>query len=106
MNIKVSALCKSEATVLALNAAASSQAGVLLSAQTGSPQSVAGVLRREQPDVMLLDFPNTDELAMQQVESALIKAPATHMVLVSPDRSVEFRCAPCAPVCARCCPHR
>ncbi len=90
MNIKVSALCNSEATVAALNAAASNRSGVLLSAQTGSPQSVAGVLRREQPDVMLLDFPNTDELAMQQVESALLKAPATHMVLVSPDRSVEF----------------
>lgn len=90
MNFKVSALCNSEGTVAALNAAAANLAGVVLSAQMGSPQTVASVLRREQPDVMLLDFPSTDEFAVQQVESALLKAPATHMVLICPDRSVEF----------------
>lgn len=90
MNIKVSALCSSESTVSALTAAAHSHAELVLSAQLGSPQTLAGVLRREQPDVMLLDFPSADENAMQQVESALMKAPATHMVLVCPDRSVEF----------------
>ena len=90
MTIKVSAICSSEATVTALNAAASSLSGVVVSAQSGSAQTVAGVLRREMPDVVLLDLPVADEQALQQLDSALRKAPGTHMVLVSPDRSVEF----------------
>lgn len=90
MTIKVSAICSSEAIRAALNAPDSTRTGVVFAAHTGSAQTLASVLRREQPDVLLLDFPVADEQAMEQIELALIKAPGTHLVLVSADRSVEF----------------
>ena len=90
MTLKVSAICNSEAMVATLKAPEAAPADVRVAAQLGSAQHVAGVLHRDQPDVLLLDFAVVNEMAMQQVESALMKAPRTHMVLVSPDRSVEF----------------
>ncbi len=90
MPLKVSAICNAEATVALLNAAAFSRERVLLSVQTGSAVALDSVLQRDQPHVVLLDFPASDELAMQQIESALMRAPGTHMVLISPDHSVEF----------------
>ncbi|MDO8769809.1 MAG: AAA family ATPase [Burkholderiaceae bacterium] len=90
MTIKVSAICTSEATLAALNVPDPARTGVAFTAHTGSVQTLSSVLRRDQPDVVLLDLPVADEQAMEQIESALMKAPGTHMVLVSPDRSVEF----------------
>lgn len=91
MTVKVSALCSTEATLKALGEPDPKlRAGVVFTAHVGSAQSLGNVLRREQPDVVLLDFPAADESAMEQIEAALIKAPGTHMVLVSADRSVEF----------------
>lgn len=90
MTIKVSAICTSEATLAALNAPDPTRTGVVFVAHTGSVQTLASVLRKDQPDVVLLDLPVSDEQAMEQIEAALMKAPGTHMVLVSPDRSVEF----------------
>ena len=90
MTIKVSAICSSEATLAALNAPDPTRTGVVFTAHTGSVQTLVSVLRRDQPDVMLLELPLADEQAMEQIEAALMTAPATHMVLVSPDRSVEF----------------
>lgn len=90
MTIKVSAICTSEATLAALNAPDPTRTGVVFTAHTGSVQTLASVLRKDQPDVVLLDLPVSDEQAMEQIEAALMKAPGTHMVLVSPDRSVEF----------------
>lgn len=90
MTIKVSAICSSEETLAALNVPDPKRTEVVFSAHTGSAETLASVLRRDQPDVVLLDFPFADEAAMEQIEAALIKVPGTHMVLVSPDRSVEF----------------
>src|SRR5450830_923915 len=90
MTIKVSAICTSEATLAALNVPDPTRTGVVFVAHTGSVQTLASVLRKDQPDVVLLDLPVSDEPAMEQIEAALMKAPGTHMVLVSPDRSVEF----------------
>lgn len=91
MTVKVSALCSSEATLKALGEPDPKlRAGVVFTAHVGSAQSLSNLLRREQPDVILLDFPAADESAMEHIEVALIKAPGTHMVLVSADRSVEF----------------
>ena len=91
MTVKVSALCSSEATLKALGEPDPKlRAGVVFTAHVGTAQSLSNLLRREQPDVVLLDFPAADESAMEQIEAALIKAPGTHMVLVSADRSVEF----------------
>jgi pilus assembly protein CpaE len=90
MTIKVSVICSSGTTISAIKGSDPAPTGVVVTMQTGSPQTVAGVLRREMPDVVLLDLPVADEQAMQQIEVALRKAPGTHMALVSLDRSVEF----------------
>ncbi len=90
MSIKVSAICHSEATLAALNAPDPARTGVVFAAHIGSAQTLASVLRRDQPDVVLMDFPVADEQAMELIEVALTKAPGTHLVLVSPDRSVEL----------------
>ena len=90
MTVKVSAICNSESVRLALSAIGPAQTGAVVTAQTGSAQTLNSVLLRERPDVVLLDFPVADEEAMEQVEAALTRAPGTHMVLVSPDRSIEF----------------
>jgi len=90
MTIKVSVICSSDTMVAALNAGGPAPTGVTVTMQVGSAQTVASVLRREMPDVILLDFPFADATAMEQIEAALMKAPGTHLVLVSPDRSAEF----------------
>lgn len=90
MSIKVSAICTAEATLAALDLPDPARTGVVFAGHTGSAQTLASVLRKDQPDVVLLDFPAADEQAMELIEAALMKAPGTHMVLVSPDRSVEF----------------
>ncbi len=90
MTIKVSAICCSEADLAALKAPDPAGASLVFSAHAGSVETVAGVLQREQPDVLMLELSAPDELAMAAIELALVKAPGTHMVLVSPDRSVEF----------------
>jgi pilus assembly protein CpaE len=90
MNIKVSAICSTEATQAALTMPDLSRSDVIFTVQNGSAQTLANVIRKDQSDVVLLDFPVADESAMEQIELALMKAPGTHLVLVSPDRSVEF----------------
>jgi pilus assembly protein CpaE len=90
MTIKVSTICSSAADLAALTARDSDAIGLVYSAQMGSAETVADVLNKERPDVLLLDLPIPDEQAMAKIELALVDAPATHMVLVSPDRSVEF----------------
>lgn len=90
MTLKISAICRSEEMLATLDGPLLKAGGIQLSTQVGSAQALAGVLRRDQPDVVLLDLPAADEAVMEQIEAALVKAPATHMVLVSGDRSVEF----------------
>lgn len=90
MTIKVSAICTTAGTRSALDAADAASMGAVLTAHTGSAQTLISVLRQDQPDVLLLDLPLADEAAMAQVEAALVQAPGTHLVLVSPDTSMEF----------------
>ncbi len=89
MTIKVSAICTSAEDLAALSRPAVG-AGAVFSAHLGSVQSLDEVLTSDQPDVLIIDVPVPDEPAMKQIESALAKALSTHLVLVSPDRSVEF----------------
>lgn len=90
MTIKVSAICSSDATRAVLTAADPTGNDVVFAAHTGSAQTLASVLRRDQPDVVLLEFPLVDESGMEQIEAALIRSPGTHLVLVCPDSSLEF----------------
>lgn len=89
-NIKISIICSSEETLAALNAAHVNRPGINVFSHADSLQTLTSVLRRDLPDVAVLELPFTDEGSMEQVEAALLKSPGTHMVLVSPDRSVEF----------------
>ncbi len=90
MTIKVSAICSAEATRAALVGADATSIGAVLTVHTGSAQTLASVLRRDQPDVLLLDLPVADEQAMEQIEAALMTAPGAHLVLVSADSSLEL----------------
>lgn len=90
MTIKVSAICATEASRVALDSPDVVGGGVALLAHAGSAQTLAGVLLRDQPDVALLELPTAEEAGMERIEAALMSAPGVHMVLVSPDRSTEF----------------
>ena len=90
MTIKVSVVCASEESLDALNQPHAALADSVIEVQQGSANTLAEMLQREQPDVVLMDMPENDAPAMDQVELALTESPGTHMVLVSSDRSVEF----------------
>jgi pilus assembly protein CpaE len=89
MSIKVSAICTTADDLAALSRPEVG-AGAVFTAHLGNVQSLTEVLQSDQPEVVLIDVPNPDESAMQHIENALAKALTTHVVLVSPDRSVEF----------------
>lgn len=90
MNLKVSVICTQMETFAALNTPNPEFSDVSLSVSTGSAQTLANVLRRQQPEVILLDIEESDEETMLQIESALKIAPSTHAVLVSPDQSTAL----------------
>ena len=90
MTIKVSVVCASEDGLDALNQPHAALADSVIDVQKGSAKTIAEMMQREQPDVVLLDMPENDAPAMDQVELALTESPGTHMVLVSSDRSTEF----------------
>ncbi len=90
MTIKVSIICSAASDVAALSRLDFADMGVVIGVRAGSPQTVLSVIQRDQPNVVLLDLPLADDAAMQLIETALAEAPGTHMVVVSPDRSVEF----------------
>lgn len=90
MTFNVSVICSADATRMALAGADTTAMGMVLTVHTGSAQTLATVLRRDQPDVLLLDLPLADEPAMALIEAALMRAPGTHLVLVSLDSSPEL----------------
>ena len=55
-----------------------------------SPTTAAHVREEFGPDLLVLDAPALDEADLALLESSLLSAPATAMVLLSPDRSSEF----------------
>jgi pilus assembly protein CpaE len=90
MNLKVSVICTQMETFAALNTPNPEFSDVSLSVTTGSAQTLANVLRRQQPEVVLMDIEESDEETMLLIESALKIAPGTHAVLVSPDQSTAL----------------
>jgi pilus assembly protein CpaE len=91
MNTRVSYICSNKETRDALIAQAHALRGVEFTAHIGSVRStLLAVLQKEQPDVVLLDFPMADEQALQQIEATVLKMPGIPVVLVSPDVSMEF----------------
>lgn len=90
MTIKASVICASEATLAGLGVPESARPGVVLTALPGAVAALADVLRRDQPDLVVLEMPTGDEQDMLRIEAALAQAPGTYLVLVSSDRSVGF----------------
>lgn len=90
MTIKVAVLCSSEAARAALELPDAATGGVAVTVQAGTAQELSGILHREQPDLVVLDLPAEDEAAMAQIETALLKAPGTHLMLVTPEHSAAF----------------
>lgn len=90
MTIKVAVICSSQAECAALEPGNLSTNGVAVTVQTGTAQSLSGVLQRGHPDLVVLDLPVADERAMSQIEATLLKVPGTLMMLVTPERSAEF----------------
>jgi pilus assembly protein CpaE len=90
MTLKVSVVCASEDGLEALNQPHAALADSVVDVQRGSAKTIGELMQREQPDVVLLDFPDSDAPAMEQIELALTGSPGTHMVLVSSDRSADF----------------
>lgn len=90
MNLKVSVICTQAETFAALNTPNPEFSDVSLSVSTGSAQTLANVLRRQQPEVVVMDIDECDEETMLLIESALKLAPGTHAVLVSPDQSTAL----------------
>jgi hypothetical protein len=61
-----------------------------LRTMTGGALEAAGEVQRDPPDLLVLDAPALNEADLALLESSLLSAPATAMVLLSPDRSSEF----------------
>ena len=90
MNLKVSVICNTVETFSELNAPHPELADVTLTVSTGSAQTLPSVIRRQQPEVVLLDATGNDEETMLLIESALKIAPNTHLALISPDQSTSL----------------
>ena len=90
MSLKVSVICADEETLNRVSLPEAEPSDTVLKSLIGSALTLASVLRRNQPDVVLLEFADIDEIGMQQIESALVSSPAIHMVLVSPNQSIEM----------------
>ena len=90
MTIKVSFLCANKNVRDSLVTQITPVHGVEFHAHVGTAKNLITVLLNERPDVVLLDYPVDDESALELVEAATLKAPGTHVVLVSPDSSLEL----------------
>lgn len=90
MTIKVSFICSGKEARDTLVAQVAPVHGVEFHAHVGTAKNLMTVLLNERPDVVLLDYPVEDEAALELVEAATLKAPGTHVVLVSPDSSLEM----------------
>ena len=90
MTIKVSFICSTKEARDALVAEVPPVNGVDFHAHVGSAKQLMTVLLNERPDVVLLDYPDGDTSTLELIEAATLRAPATHVVLVSPDNSAEM----------------
>ncbi len=90
MSIKISLICSGKDERDELVAQAASIRAVELTAHIGTAKTLLAVLKKERPDVVLLDLPEWDAQTLEQIEGATLKAPGTPVVVVSPDRSLEF----------------
>lgn len=90
MTMKISAIFAQESVLAEINAVCLGVQDVLLVTHLGSLSLLLDVLESDKPNLLFLELPMTHNGEMDKVEEALLKYPGVHLVLVSPDRSVEF----------------
>ena len=90
MSIKVSAICLNDKLLELFKEAAKDMPEVEFSAHNGTFNILSPVLESERPNMVLIDFPIYGDHEVEKIEAALRNSPDTRIVLVSPDRSVEF----------------
>lgn len=90
MTLKVSAIFESKQMLDGMAASIAVLPQIQFTAHKGTFEQLGSVLQSDKPDVVILEFPNADEKAITQVELALQGGHETHLILVSPDRSVDF----------------
>lgn len=90
MTMMISAIFAQESVLTQINAVCLSVQDVLLTTHLGSLSMLPEVLEHDKPHVLFLELPMTHNGEMDKIEEAMHKYPGVHMVLVSPDRSVDF----------------
>lgn len=90
MTMKISAIFAQESVLTEINAVCAGMNDVILVPHLGSLSILLDVLEKDKPNMVFLELPMTHNGEMDKVEEALQKLPGVHMVLVSPDRSVDF----------------
>lgn len=90
MTIKVSAICLDDKLLKLFTEAVKDMPEVEFSAHNGTFNILSPVLESERPNMVLIDFPIYGDHEVEKIEAALRNSPDTRIVLVSPDRTVEF----------------
>lgn len=88
--MKVSVIFSHESVLTEISAACLTLHDVQVTTHLGTLAVLKEVLESDKPQVLFLELPMTHDSEMDAVEEALLKFPGVHMVLVSPDRSVDF----------------
>ncbi len=90
MTLKATLICSSAQERDALVAKLASVRAGEINVHVGNARTLLAVMQKERPDVVLLDFPVSDEHAFEQIEAATLRVPGVLVVLVSPDPSMEL----------------
>ena len=90
MNLKASLICSSAQEREALLATLETPAGVEINVHVGDAKRLLSVMQKDQPNVVLLDFPASDNGAFEQIEAATLRMPGVMVMLVSPDPSIDL----------------
>lgn len=90
MTMNVSVICLTDQTREALAAAVAALPDIAFNVYSGSSHTLASVLHKDKPQLALLEFPAFEDTAMAEVRKALQESPDTRLVLVSPERSIDF----------------
>lgn len=90
MNLKASLICSSAEEREALLATLVTPPGVEIHVHVGDARRLLSVMQKDRPNVVLLDFPASDNGAFEQIEAATLRVPGVMVLLVSPDPSIDL----------------
>lgn len=90
MTLKVSLICASAQARDALLSTLVTPPGVEINVHVGDARRLLSVIQKDQPNVVLLDFPTSDKQMFEQVEAATLRVPGVMVLLVSPDPSIDL----------------